>query len=214
MADIEIGNAEMKNVEIEKAEAANAETIGSKPAKATKTKIKSMLPYAGLPLIMAAMLFLHAARTDPFVLLICELAIAFGYAAAVLDIKAKSIPNSLVLAMLVAWALTMAPKLFLDTDAAVMFLRDAALGFLVGGGLFLFIYIISRKGLGGGDVKFMAAAGLYIGFSGTLSAMLYGTVLAAVAGLALLLSKKLTRKDAMPLAPFLYVGILITVFYR
>jgi len=44
--------------------------------------------------------------------------------------------------------------------------------------------------------------------------MLYGTILAALTGLILILLKKLGRKDAMPLAPFIYAGILITVFYR
>jgi len=60
----------------------------------------------------------------------------------------------------------------------------------------------------------MAAAGLYLGFSETVPAILYGTVLAALVGLVLILLKKIGRKDTMPLAPFLFAGIIITVFTK
>jgi prepilin signal peptidase PulO-like enzyme (type II secretory pathway) len=180
----------------------------------TKEKLKPLLPYAGIPVIGTVFLLIHGRQVDIFIILLFELILVFGYVAAVLDIKTKKIPNSLVLVMLGAWVTAMMPKLFLDIDTAINLLKDAALGFLVAGGLLLLIYLISRKGLGGGDVKFMAAAGLYIGFSGVLPAMLYGSVLAALTGLVLLLLKKIGRKDSIPLAPFLYAGILITVFYR
>ena len=59
--------------------------------------------------------------------------------------------------------------------------------------------------LGGGDVKFVAAAGLFLGFARIIPATLYGTILAALTGLALIALKKIGRKDKMPLAPFLYI---------
>lgn len=179
----------------------------------TNTQLKLILPYVGIPIIGITLLFLYLNRIDGFLLLQLELIILFGYIATVLDIKSKRIPNMLILAMLGAWVLTMTPKLFLDIDKAVVLLKDAVLGFMVGGGLFLLVYVISRKGLGGGDVKFMAASGLYVGFAGVISAMLYGTVLAALTGVMLILLKKIGRKDTIPLAPFLYIGILITVFF-
>ena len=178
----------------------------------TKNKFKYALPYLGLPIILAVFLAAHTVRLEAFTLLRLGLIIIFGYVAAIRDAKTKQIANSLVLAMLTAWAIMITPMLFLDTGAAIPLLTTSALGFAVGGGLFLLVYLISRQGLGGGDVKFMAAAGLYLGFSDTLSAMLSGTILAALTGLALILLKKIGRKDAMPLAPFLYAGILITVF--
>jgi len=139
------------------------------------------------------------------------LVIAFGCAAAGIDIKTKKIPNALILAMLASWAATIAPALILDAGTAAALLRDSAAGLAAGGAVFVSVYIVSRRGLGGGDVKFMAAAGLYIGFPGTLSAMLYGTALAALTGVLLLLLKKAGPKDAIPLAPFLCAGIIIAV---
>ncbi|MCL1874013.1 MAG: prepilin peptidase [Clostridiales bacterium] len=178
----------------------------------TIEKFKTIWPYAGIPIIGATLFLLQSRQTDAFAILWWELIMAFGYVAAVSDIKSKRIPNSLVLAMFGAWVITMAPKLIMDIDTAIALLKDSAWGFVIGGGLFLLMYIISRKGVGGGDVKFMAAAGLYLGLAGILPAMLIGTVLAALTGLFLIIFKKISRKDSIPLVPFLYLGILVVCF--
>jgi len=177
-------------------------------------EMKAIIPYAGIPIIALALLLVRMKQTAPLVLLWLVLIIVFGYVGAILDIKTKRIPNGLVLTMFAAWVVTITPYLFLETEAAVELLMDSVLGFAFGGGLFLFVYLISRKGLGGGDVKFMAAAGMYLGFSGAIPTMLYGTILAGLTGLVLILLKRIGRKDTMPLAPFLYAGILIVVFFQ
>ena len=177
-------------------------------------RLKPMLPYAGIPVICGAVLLIYAGGTDAFILLKFVLITIIGYIAAVADLKTKRIPNGLVLIMLAAWVIMMTPKLFFDTDTAIAMLLDSTLGFAIGGGLFMLAYLISRKGLGGGDVKFIAAAGVYLGFGATVLAILYGSILAALTGLTLILFKRIGRKDTIPLAPFLYIGILITVFFR
>jgi len=179
-----------------------------------KERAKQILPYAGLPVILSAILILSLGNTDALIMLWNVSIIIFGYIASVFDIKERRIPNGLILAMLAAWVITMMPKLFLDTDVALSLLKDSALGFAIGGGLFLLVYLISRKGLGGGDVKFMAVTGFYLGFGGIVPAMLYGTILAALAGLTLIALKRISRKDRIPLAPFLYAGILIVIFIQ
>ena len=178
----------------------------------TKQKLKSLLPYAGIPLIGIALFLRQKGNMDAQIFLWSELLIIFGYIAAVIDLKSKKIPNSLVLAMFVAWFVSMIPKIFLDINTVTILLKDAAAGFLLGGGLLLLVYVISRGGLGGGDVKFMAAAGLFLGFWGTFLAMLYGILLAALIRIILLLVKKKSAKDTIPLAPFMYIGILIALF--
>ena len=176
-----------------------------------RSRIKPALPYSGLPAVFAAACIIRAGNTEAFIMLRLLMIVVFGYIASVLDMKTKRIPNELVLAMFAAWVLAMTPKLFLDTGTAVTLFADSALGLALGGGMFLLVYLISRKGLGGGDVKFMAAAGLYLGFNGAIPAMLYGTILAALTGIILIATKKIGRKDMIPLAPFLYIGILIVV---
>jgi prepilin signal peptidase PulO-like enzyme (type II secretory pathway) len=165
-----------------------------------------------LVFVMFVWLVICARELSAFALIKFALIIVFSYIAMLFDIYLRRIPNKLVLIMFAGWLLLILPKIIMDTETGIPMLIDSMLGLLIGGGVFLSVYIISRKGLGGGDVKFMAAAGLYLGLSGTMPTILYGSVLAAFTGIVLILFKKITRKDTMPLAPFLFAGIMITVF--
>jgi Flp pilus assembly protein protease CpaA len=178
----------------------------------TKTKLIKVSPYIGIPVIGTVLLVLRAGQADTYTTVIYLMLVIFGYIAAVFDIRAGKIPNTLILSMLIFWVLTTALRLLHSADTAIAAMIDSIIGFAIGGGIFLLVYAISRKGLGGGDVKFMAATGLHIGLSKVLMAMFYGTVFAALFGLSLILMKKMGRKDSMPLAPFLYAVILLTVF--
>jgi len=178
----------------------------------TKAQIKLVAPYMGIPIICLFLFFFQRNNVTSLHLLHYVLAVIFGYVAAVGDIKTKKIPNSLILIMLATWIVSMFPLLFVDMHEAIVMLRESGLGFLVAGGLFLLVYIVNRKGLGGGDVKFIAATGLFLGFNGVMPAMLVGTILASIVGLTLLALKKLGLKDSMPMAPFLFAGILVFVF--
>lgn len=182
-------------------------------ARSATEWLKQLLPFAGLPFICAALLLIGAGGSDAFILLRIELITIIGFLVAVEDIKTRTIPNRYLLILLVSWIVIMTPKLFIDTNTAVKMLLDSVLGFAAGGGLFLLVYVVSKKGLGGGDVKFMAVAGIYLGLGGTVVSMLYGSILAMITALVLIGLKKIKRDDAIPLAPFLYIGILITVFF-
>ena len=138
--------------------------------------------------------------------------VTFAGIATVFDIKKRQIPNKLILCMFGTWLIILCVMLSIDISRAVMILIDSGLGLLIGGGIFMSVYLISKNGLGGGDVKFMAAAGLFLGLGSTLTSILLGSTLAAITGIALIIFKKITRKDKMPLAPFLLIGILTTVF--
>jgi len=162
--------------------------------------------------ILLTWLILCAGSLSAFSMLNTALLIILSYIAMVFDINTGRIPNKLVLLMIACWLLLIVPMLVTDTINGFRLLADSIYGMLIGGGLFLLVYLVSRKGLGGGDVKFMAAAGLYLGFAGTIPVILYGSVLAALSGLVLILLNKISRKDAIPLAPFLFTGIIITIF--
>lgn len=177
-------------------------------------KWKTAALWAALPILMTVLWLVWIDDLAPFSLLLREMVLAFGYVAAVGDAKNKLVPNRLVLVMLGGWVLVMAPQLFWQTEKTLPVLLSSVLGALLGGMVFLTVYLLSRHGLGGGDVKFMAAAGLYLGIQGVLPAMLAGSILSAVIGLGLILARRMDRKGTMPLIPFLYVGILLTIFFR
>lgn len=95
---------------------------------------------------------------------------------------------------------------------------DHLIGAAAGAIVFLAIYygailILKREGLGFGDVKLAAAAGLLLGWQKLLLAML----IASVAGSVILLILRHARKDEQekeyPFAPFIVVGMLFALFF-
>lgn len=179
-----------------------------------KMEWNRVLPYIGLLVLGISLLVLKRNEIEAHELLLRELLLIFGYLASLGDIREKKVTNGLVTIMAGAWVLAMLPQLILQTERTLSLLLSSVAGFVLGGTVFLVVYLVSRKGLGGGDVKLMAVSGLYLEFSKVLPAMLYGSVLAALTGIVLILMKKVGPKDAIPLVPFLYVGMLLTMFIR
>jgi len=175
-------------------------------------EIRVALYLTGLIAVLAVWFILYPGELSVFALIKTALLIILSYIAMIFDIKSKRIPNKLVLLMIAGWIVLIAFALSFNTESGVKLLIDSTFGLLTGGGMFLLVYLMSRKGLGGGDVKFIAAAGLYLGLANTINTILFGSILAAITGLTLILLKKIKRKDTIPLAPFMFMGIMITVF--
>lgn len=90
---------------------------------------------------------------------------------------------------------------------------NSGLGFLLGGGLFYLLAVLSRGGMGGGDIKFIAAAGALLGWQKVMLVIILGATLGSIVGLSLLIAKKKDRKSQIPFGPFLAVGTLIAIFF-
>lgn len=174
---------------------------------------RKVLPYWGIPVLLLSLFLLQGRKAGPIYLLLWGVLTVFGYLASMGDLLEKRVPNRLIGWMAAAWVLIMVPQLFFQTEEALYLLLSGGFGFLMGGGLFLLVYLVSRGGLSGGDVKLMAASGLYLGFQKVMQAMLYGSILAALTGGGLILMRKIGRKDTIPLIPFLYAGILLSTFF-
>jgi prepilin signal peptidase PulO-like enzyme (type II secretory pathway) len=85
---------------------------------------------------------------------------------------------------------------------------------ILGGGFFLFQYLVSGgKWVGGGDVKMGVLMGLILGFTGLLIALFFAYILGAVISIFLIAVKKKTIKDALPFGPFLASGTIISLFW-
>jgi leader peptidase (prepilin peptidase) / N-methyltransferase len=75
------------------------------------------------------------------------------------------------------------------------------------------IYFAFRKiqGLGLGDVKFLAAAGIWVGIAGVPMLLLIAALTALVcAGLMQLTGRQLTGQTSISFGPFLAIGLLLT----
>ena len=79
-------------------------------------------------------------------------------------------------------------------------------GILLGGGLFVVVILLSRGGMGGGDLKLGAMLGAFLGWKALLVALFVAVALGGLAAAGLLANGKLARKDAVPFGPFLAIG--------
>jgi prepilin signal peptidase PulO-like enzyme (type II secretory pathway) len=85
-------------------------------------------------------------------------------------------------------------------------LLDGLWGALLGGGIILCIIIVSRGGMGWGDATLAAGAGAALGMH-MIGVVLYlGFMIGGLVALVLLLFRRVSRKDAIPLVPFLAAG--------
>jgi leader peptidase (prepilin peptidase) / N-methyltransferase len=76
------------------------------------------------------------------------------------------------------------------------------------------LYFALRKiqGLGLGDVKFLAAAGIWIGIAGLPMLLLVAALTAlASAGFMQLAGRQMTRQTSISFGPFLALGLLLTL---
>ena len=102
-------------------------------------------------------------------------ALALLAAAAAWDCRTRRIPNFLTFAALAAGA---ALAWHVGGEARSL----AVAGFWIGLGVPLLLYL--GRGLGGGDVKLMAALGLLCGYPDIVHLLFYGTLAAAMLALA------------------------------
>ncbi len=85
---------------------------------------------------------------------------------------------------------------------------------IVAGGLPLFVIIlVSRGGMGGGDMKLAAMLGAFLGWKITLMSLLIAVLAGGAVASVLLISRTRRRKDPVPFGPFLALGGLVGLFW-
>ena len=78
----------------------------------------------------------------------------------------------------------------------------------------MFLLCLAIPGaFGGGDIKLMAAAGLFLGWQNTLLAMFFGILGGGFYGIWLLAAKKADKKDHFAFGPFLCAGIVLAMLF-
>lgn len=82
-------------------------------------------------------------------------------------------------------------------------IKSSAIGMTVYAGVFFLMALISRGGMGGGDVKLGAVIGAFAGWPGAGLAMIMASLLGGLWAVGLLLSGKAGRKTAVKFGPFM-----------
>ena len=81
-------------------------------------------------------------------------------------------------------------------------LFDYAAASFIGGGIFLLLAILSKGALGGGDVKLIAALGLWLGCEKLLNVIIAGTIGGGLAAVIMILAKQKDRNSYFAYGPY------------
>lgn len=90
--------------------------------------------------------------------------------------------------------------------------REYAVGFFVVSVVLYIIYVVTKgRGIGGGDIKLMAASGLLLGWKCNVLAFLLGCIIGSVIHL---LRMRLTKAEhVLAMGPYLSIGIYISALW-
>jgi prepilin signal peptidase PulO-like enzyme (type II secretory pathway) len=131
----------------------------------------------------------------------------------VIDMEHGLILNKVVYpSLVVALLLALVPQPWL-AERLVDRVANAALGGGIGFGIFLLIAVVSRGGMGWGDVKLVGLIGLATGFPLVFFSIILGAILGAVVAVALVVAKKRTFKETLPFGPFLALAAMVTLLW-
>lgn len=155
----------------------------------------------GMAFVLFVAVFGFQLQTLYYIVLFCAL-----LTASLIDLDHQIIPDQISLFLVGAGLLLQA----LHSTGALI---DGIIGGLLGGGLLLVLAVLSKGGMGGGDVKLITGIGIFLGWKLLLVCLFFSFVMGSLVGLGLILAKNKDMKTAVPFGPFLSAGAMIAIFY-
>lgn len=159
--------------------------------------------------VVCGLLFAKVLGTEGFTLSAVNLLILISLAviAAGIDFHHRIIPDILTLPWMVVGLVLGA------FCGGIQGIFSRALGIVGCGGLVFLIAIMSRGGMGGGDVKCMALVGSFLGVPGGLASFVIACISGAIVGVILIVLGIKSRKDEIPFGPFISLGTIIVCIF-
>ncbi len=155
-------------------------------------------------LIMAIVLVIAFVRFDTTEALRVSIIASALVTCGATDLLSYRVPNAVTLpaiAFCFAWSLVQGPPEPLS----------ALVASAIGGGLLLVAALLTRGGLGGGDVKLGFLAGAALGLPIALPALGAGIVLGSLTVIILNLRSRLERQEGFAFAPFLALPVVLAL---
>ncbi len=129
-----------------------------------------------------------------------------------IDYNCKIIPDRLIFLVFLLGLLYRLVLYTLIKEKSIV--TNGILGFLLGGGIFLILAIISNGGMGGGDIKLIAMLGICFGWKDIVVISFLSFIVGGIISVFLLIFKIKSLKDPIPFAPFISFGTLILILYK
>ena len=112
-----------------------------------------------------------------------------------------------------SWAIAMAAiSVLARLPGGLPALIDGAMGAALGFAFIYAIVLLSRGGMGMGDAMMMVGIGALMGWKLTILSLYLGFMTSGVIVIPLLIAKKINRKDAVALGPYLAAGCILAIF--
>jgi leader peptidase (prepilin peptidase)/N-methyltransferase len=147
-----------------------------------------------------------------------ELGVMIFYACLFIIISVIDLEHGLILnkvlypSMVIALLLSLYPLPWLPESIGIR-VASAALGGAIGFAILFLIALVSRGGMGWGDVKLAALIGLATGFPLVFLSIIMGAIIGGIVAVALVIAKKRTRRETIPFGPFLALAAMITLLW-
>jgi len=97
--------------------------------------------------------------------------------------------------------------------------QESGIGLLVGGGILYAValgyYLLTRReGMGGGDIKFLAMIGAFLGWQSLPFVIFISALLGTIVGIGAMVKQKKGGRTVIPYGPFLAVAAYLYLFFR
>ncbi|MBM7662314.1 leader peptidase (prepilin peptidase)/N-methyltransferase [Bacillus mesophilus] len=122
------------------------------------------------------------------------------------DIREKLILDIITIPCLIILLIV---RIFIGEEPFLTYLIGGLTGFVV----LLLIAVISKGGMGGGDIKLYAVIGVALGPLLTIMSLVIASFFGAVVGIVLLTLKIVKRREPIAFGPFIFVGTLLAYLY-
>lgn len=189
-----------------------------------KVNIKAILPsgwkqsivYLLIPLSLACIAVMYFGFYDCALILTLKRisVIAILWPIAISDFKEYRIPNKLLLYGLLLRFLLLIAELTTDLRLTLTTLANEGIALVFVTIICIGCMLLSRGSLGMGDLKLAMCMSIFLGIEGMCYTMFVSVFFSAFIAIGLLITKKKSRKDALPFAPFIltgsFVGLILT----
>ncbi|MGM0380594.1 MAG: prepilin peptidase [bacterium] len=178
---------------------------------------------SGLAVAASGYIWLLKAQPDYFNFILSIIFVLISLAMAAIDLEFSIIPNELNYALIVVGLVSgLFTRYPFSSGLGGQFqprqIWTVLFGFFLGGGIFLFLALISpliygKSALGMGDVKLIAAYGAWLGPGGVLLTIISGSLIGAIVGTVLMKLKGRSLREEIPFGPFLCLAGVISYLY-